>query len=220
MRNATLQFVQALRDQQREVLRVAMTRALSTGLGPLATARTFRDSIGLTTNQYAAVNNYRRLLEEGSAEALARDLRDRRFDRTVRAALTNQTPLSSAQIDRMVDRYRERALQMRSETIARTEMLRTVNEARAEGLQQVLDRTGIPQSRVFRTWRSTPDARTRDTHVEMDGQVVEGMDTPFQSPSGAMMLYPGDSSYGAPAAELISCRCVVTIEIKSVSDAQ
>jgi len=212
MRNSTLQFVQALREQQRETLRVAMTGALERGLGPVAAARVFRDSIGLTTGQYAAVNNYRRLLENGSAEALARDLRDRRFDRTVSAAITNQTPLSSAQIDRMVERYRDRALMMRSETIARTEMLRTVNEARDESVRQVVEQVGLPKSRVVRIWRSTPDARTRDHHASMDLQ-ERGMDEPFEDGLGNLLMYPGDMT--APAETVINCRCVVAVEIRS-----
>ena len=32
-------------------------------------------------------------------------------------------------------------------------------------------------------------------------------DLPFQSPSGALMRYPGDTSLGAGANEIVACRC-------------
>jgi len=35
------------------------------------------------------------------------------------------------------------------------------------------------------------------------------MDLPFQSPSGALMRFPGDASLGAGPAELVGCRCMV-----------
>ena len=41
----------------------------------------------------------------------------------------------------------------------------------------------------------------------MNGQVVQGLDTPFVSPSGAMLRYPGDTSMGAGADEVAGCRC-------------
>jgi uncharacterized protein with gpF-like domain len=89
--------------------------------------------------------------------------------------------------------------------------MRVLNEARQEATDQVVEETGIEPSRVTRTWVATLDDRTRDTHAEMDGQVV-GMDEPFVSPSGAELMYPGDPN--APPEEVINCRCVVAINIE------
>jgi uncharacterized protein with gpF-like domain len=205
-----LNFVTNFTQQQRNTTRTALQSALDTGAGPREAARAFRDSIGLTDSQMAAVDSYRTLLEDGNADALDRALRDRRFDRTVDNAIANDEPLTQSQIDMMVGRYRDRYLALRADTIARTETMRVLNEARQEAVDQVVEDTGIEPSRVTRTWVATLDDRTRDTHAEMDGQIV-GMDEPFVSPSGATLMYPGDPD--APPEEVINCRCVVAINV-------
>lgn len=43
----------------------------------------------------------------------------------------------------------------------------------------------------------------------LNNQEVRGMDLAFQSPTGAMLRYPGDTSLGAGAGEIINCRCDV-----------
>lgn len=211
MRAAQLQFIQEFTDEQRAVTRAALTDALSAGVNPREASLAFRDSIGLTTYQQGVVSNYRRLLEEGSAEALKRGLRDRRFDPTVRHAVQGE-PLAAEQIDRMVDRYRARMLSLRAETIARTETARLQNLAREEAVRQTIEMVGMDESMVDRTWHSASDKRVRDTHKALNGQTVTGFSAVFVSPSGATLRYPGDPD--APIAETINCRCVVTLNIR------
>lgn len=211
MRNAQLRFVREVSDSQRQSIRQALTNGLLDGDGPREVARTIRNAIGLTAKQEDAVRNYRRLLENGSAEALDRSLRDRRHDRSVERADHTGEPLSPDTIDKMVDRYRSNFVAYRAETIARTETARVVNEARDEALNQTVEEVGIETSLIERVWRSTMDNRVRDTHRAMDGQVV-GKDQPFTSPSGASLMYPGDAN--APAAEIVNCRCIALTRIK------
>lgn len=202
MEQNKLEFVTNFTRTQRDVTRQALQSALDSGAGVRDAARAFRDSIGLTTTQWDVVNNYRSLLEAGNADALDRALRDRRFDPTVDRAIQNDEPLTTEQIDRMVERYRDRFLALRAETIARTETIKVLNVARQEATDQVVEDTGIDPGTVTRTWMATLDARTRDTHAEMDGQTV-GLDEPFVSPSGAVLMFPGDPD--APAEEVINC---------------
>ena len=61
---------------------------------------------------------------------------------------------------------------------------------------------GLP---VTKQW-SAAGQNTRDTHAELDGTVM-AVDEPFVSSSGAEMMYPGEP--GAPAAEVVNCRCVL-----------
>lgn len=212
MRRNRLQFVREFTGSQREATRAALTESLQAGDGPIKVARVFRDSIGLTERQRQAVGNYRSLLERGDAEALERGLRDRRFDSTVRRAVDTGEPLGGTRIQRMVEQYRNRYLQFRAETIARTETLRVANEARGEALQQTLDQAGLKPGSVRRTWRATLDLRTRDTHTIMNGQ-ERGLQEAFVSPSGAHLMFPGDPQ--APPSETINCRCVVVNRITS-----
>lgn len=66
------------------------------------------------------------------------------------------------------------------------------------------------------TWLSARDARVRSgqrggaNHRAMDGQTVP-IGTPFVTPRGYRLLFPGDRSLGAPPDEVINCRCT-TVE--------
>ena len=212
MRSTQLDLIREMSQQQLALTRRVLADAFRVGDSVIVAARQFRDSIGLTQHQWDQVGRYRRALEEGSRSALDRALRDRRFDSSVRTAIESGRPLSRTQINQMVERYRDRAVALRSETIARTESLRIIGEARQSSLEQVLEQADLPRESVTRTWRATQDERTRDTHASMSGQ-RRGLDEPFMSPSGARLLYPGDRS--APAAETINCRCTVLVQIKS-----
>lgn len=211
MRQNQLEFIRGFSNQQRETTRLALFQAQQAGSGPREAARAFRASIGLTPSQWGAVTNYRRLLEEGSLEALQRDLRDRRFDASVRRAASSGEPLAREQIDRMVDAYHRRSLIARSETIARTEMLRTASAARDEAFRQTLEQAEIDPGEAVKTWRSTGDHRTRHSHRALNGQSV-GIDEAFRSPSGASLRFPGDPM--APASEIVNCRCTLAYEVR------
>lgn len=213
MRQNRLEFVREFTRAQREATRAALVESFQVGSGPVDTARAFRESIGLTERQRQMVANYRRLLERGDAAALARELRDRRFDPSVRRMLQTGEPLGARRINRMVVAYRNRFVQYRAETIARVEGLRVAGAARHEALVQAVEQSGMPRDAVIRTWRDSDDARVRETHEQMDGQ-QRGLDEPFTSPSGARLMYPGDRT--APAEEVINCRCAVLHEFRRV----
>lgn len=210
MRSNQLRFVREFSRAQRDATRTALVQAIRDGVGPAAAARTFRNSIGLTSYQLGMVDSYRTLLESSSRQALERALRDRRFDSILSEAVEGGDALTASQINRMVDRYHDQLLALRADTIARTETHRLFAQAQEEGLQEVMEQTGISAGEVRRVWLATHDKRTRDTHADMDGQEV-GFNEPFVSPSGARLMYPGDPN--APANETINCRCVVTYVI-------
>ena len=210
MRTRQLSFVQQISNSQRAAVRQSLADSFNEGSTSLDSyVDAFMDSLGLTDSQVATVNNYRTLLESGSEEALQRDLRDRRYDRTVQTAFTSGEPIPPKTIDTMVGRYEANMLAMRAETIGRTEGLSVMNEARHEAMDQVIDQAGFERDTVRRTWNATQDSRTRDSHLAMDGQTV-GMDEPFVTPSGEELMFPGDPD--ASAKERINCRCTVTLE--------
>lgn len=211
MRENQLEFVRQFTTEQRAATRAALTEAIGTGQSRQVAARAFRESIGLTTKQAQAVKNYEGLLRANSGQALDRTLRDRRFDPTVERAISNDEPLRPEQIARMGERYRARMLAGRAETIARTESVRIMSQAREAAFRQTLDQTGIDASLTEQTWRAVGDARTRVTHVFLNGQTVP-LGQAFQSISGAQLRYPGDPN--APADEVINCRCHRTFRIK------
>ncbi len=56
-----------------------------------------------------------------------------------------------------------------------------------------------------KTWAVSGLGNTRDSHLAMDGIEVDA-DEPFQL-KDCLMMYPHDSSFGAPAGEIINCAC-------------
>jgi len=212
MASRRLDLVREFTAEQRTATRQALTRSIRAGSGPRTQARAFRDSIGLTARQEDAVANYRSLLETGSREALGRKLRDRRFDPSIIRSIENNEPLSEAQINRMVARYRERTLKHRSEVIARTESLQAVHQGTGEMYEQAIEQGAIDGDSLMRTWVPANDERVRTqensatSHESMRGQ-QRGINEPFESGAGNQALWPG--GFGV-AEDDIQCRCVVT----------
>jgi SPP1 gp7 family putative phage head morphogenesis protein len=88
----------------------------------------------------------------------------------------------------------------RATVIARTEVISAYNGG------QVLAAAQLPEDVVAgQEWIATRDARTRESHLEADGQVVR-IGAPF-SVGGDSLAYPGDP--GGRAGNTIQCRCTV-----------
>jgi uncharacterized protein with gpF-like domain len=209
----TQNFIREINEAQRTVINQILTDAQLQGGHPRGfkgLAEEIHSNIGLTARQQRAVANYEKLLRAGSKEALQRDLRDRRFDGTVRRA--DEKPLTEEQINRMVSAYRSKYERYRADTIARTESHAAVNQARQEALQQSMEQSGIDADEVTLVWRATKDKRTRDQHSLEGGQKVK-FGQPFVMADGSRLMHPGDRSLGAPGSQVIGCRCAVTTEI-------
>jgi hypothetical protein len=144
-------------------------------------------------------------------------LRDKRFDRTVAAAIRDGKPMPRDVVDKIVMRYRDSALRYRGEMIGRTEALQSLNRAEYEATKQAVDMGAVASDHVMREWDSAGDKRVRWSHKMLDGQRV-GLDEPFISPSGAKMMHPGDTSLGAGANEVVACRCRVRSVIDWLAD--
>lgn len=94
--------------------------------------------------------------------------------------------------------YLTQIIPNRSTNIAQTEVCAASNWASHQAAQQ----SGLTLNKV---WLATGDNRTRPDHADADGQSVP-MDQPF-TVGGFQMMFPGDSSMGAPAKEVCYCRC-------------
>jgi HK97 family phage portal protein len=119
--------------------------------------------------------------------------------REIGSALSKGLAAGEGAVD-LAKRVREvfdTATRARSVLIARTEACRSSNFATTEAWTQ----SGIVTGKQ---WVATPDDRTRDTHAELDGTIVE-MGEPFEI-GGAQAEFPGD--FDDPA-ETCNCRCTV-----------
>lgn len=86
----------------------------------------------------------------------------------------------------------------RATTIARTETTKAVSKGRQIGFDQAKE-LGI---KFKKQWSSAHDGRTRETHRQLDGEVVEN-DKTFSNG----LQYPGDSN--GRKDEIINCRCAM-----------
>lgn len=89
---------------------------------------------------------------------------------------------------------------------ARTMVTGAQNRGHMDGLQELSDE-GIVMRKV---WMATPDDRTRDWHLEMDGQEQEITDS-FVDGNGNLLDYPGDPN--ADPSTVYNCRCTMTTHV-------
>ncbi len=206
LQETRLRLLVEFAGEQRAATQVFLESAFQRGLAPIEQARQLQKSIGLTSKQARIIQNYRRNLEQRSTSALTRQLRDRRFDSTVARAIRTNTPLSATQIDRMVDRYSERWVRFRANTIAKTESLAAAGAADEEAWMQAVDAGVIDEEDITQVWRTSGRSNRRDSHRAMEGQKRK-LGQAFESGAGVALRYPGDSRAGA--AETANCNCVV-----------
>lgn len=225
-------LVREIVADQRNLIRLALTAGMEAGRNPRQTAldivgrvvggRRQGGMIGLTTAQGEWVNNARRALASGNpaqmAEYFSRTRRDKRLDGIVRRAIAAGQPVSEADIEKIVGRYSDRLLALRGEMIARTESITAFASGRDEAVVQAVEAGGAKPENVRKVWRATMDSRTRDAHAELNGTEV-GLNEAFQSPTGARLLHPGDSSQGAGPADVIGCRCIVEYVVDHLAEA-
>lgn len=205
-------------DDQRLLITQAVAEGLSAGRNPRATAleiagrmnagRRRGGIVGLHSTQADAVARMRTELADPSQMRgyFQRARRDKRFDPTVRRALREGRALSRADIDKISGRYADRLLALRGEMIARTETQAALSAGRMEGLEQLIETGAVPREAVKVKWDATGDGRTRPDHMAMEGQEVT-LGEAFTFPDGSQAKHPGDSSLGAPAKQIIGCRC-------------
>lgn len=216
MQQNTLSLVREFTGEQLKATSRAIIVGVESGTNPLAQARNFRDSIGLTGKQWGHVANYRSALErvgiddQAAQNALARALRDKRSDSVIMRASKLGRKLKPEQIDNMVERYTDRYIKHRSKVIARTESLRAVHQGNEEAYRQAIAKGIFDEGDLERTWRTRLDGRERDTHYLLNGEARAWGET-WDTVNGSLR-YPGDPQ--APAVETIQCRCAILTRIK------
>lgn len=113
---------------------------------------------------------------------------------------------SQKQIAMRIHYHYARVKPVRARQIARTEVHAATNYAS----QQVAMLSRVPRVKV---WVATPDGRTRDAHRAAHGQ-RRALNEPF-TVGGERLSYPGDSSLGASASNIVNCRCVLVYKRES-----
>lgn len=193
------QYIDAILGQSREVIKQTILSSLRYGMDPEGVQIALQNVIGLTPRQAKAVANFRVLLENGDSSALDRVLRDARFDGTVQRAIDSGVDIPQAQIDRMVERYAERQLAFRAETIARTEAMNAATGGIRDAYVQAVQSGKLLDSEVKRHWLVCLDERLCPICASV----------PLMNPNGVGLFVP----YASVAGPLMTvgvhprCRC-------------
>jgi len=172
--------------------------------------------VGLPGNFAQFVINAREQLLGGNPDEMRKYLqrirRDRRFDGIVNRAIAAGKPVAHADVDKIAGRYAERLMKTYAEMLSKAEALESFGAGRDQVYEQLIEQ-GLNRDWVTKTWRDRGDKKVRHTHSVMGGQEVQ-KDQPFQSPNGALLRYPGDSSLGAGWSERANCRCTAIYRIR------
>lgn len=206
-----LTLLQGLKTEVQSGIRQALIAGARQGLNPVDVARGLRTVVGLSEKQVQSVANYRQLLTGGAAgqplrEALSRETRDGRWDKTILNAIRDKAALPTDSVDAQVKRFEERLLKQRAETVARTESISALWHGQHLVWQQAIAEGKVQQSALRRFWYVAKDVRVCPYCLEIVALNPDGVafDQPFQTPDGVTM---------GPAAHK-RCRCVVFIRIQ------
>ncbi|QAZ45952.1 head morphogenesis protein [Mesorhizobium sp. Pch-S] len=231
LREHSATLVTNIVEDQKVAILSALEEGLSRGDNPTKTAlqvvgRVNRVTgkreggvIGLTTAQAEYVATARQELSLGEPDQLrnylSRNRRDKRYDRTILAAMKTGEPLPTETIDRITSRYADGLLKLRADTIALHETFEALNTSKEIAFRQQIDKGRVQAQNVTKTWRHTPQEHPRAHHVAMNGQKVR-FDQPFMAPDGTAIPYP--HAPGVPARHTLGCKCYCDFRIDFVAE--
>lgn len=218
--NAQTTMVNGIARQQGEAIQAVITSGQQLGIAPPQIARNLLGVattngtrvggvVGLTGQDVEWLNNTRVQLSSGNPSLMAdyfdRVRRDKRYDGIVRRAIEAKQPVAAGDIDKITQRYAERLLVTRADTVASIQAMSAYNAGRSQLYAQMVE-DGLDPTTIFKRWKTRGDEKVRSSHRAMNGQKVPGAQ-PFLTPRGARMMNPGDTSMGAPLSEVARCRC-------------
>ena len=223
LKNFSSMYITRITEEVRQNVRETLERGMIRGdnprkvaldiVGRLNPVNKKREGgvVGLSQNQTKAADRIRTALEQLDSKYFTYELRDKRFDKYVQKHLDDERPLSKEDVTRLVSSYKQKALKYRGEMIARTESIQAINRGENSSYIQAIEEGILNRNQIKKEWDDVGDRRTRTTHGILGSKYGKGngitFEEPFLSPSGARLLYPGDQSLGAPAEEVIHCRC-------------
>ncbi len=147
------QLVTEIIEDQRNTIRDFVSASQMGEFTMTQVARNLRDVVGLTTQQTGWVDNFRN-----------RAISDR-------MALGDSFEQASARAASSVERYQQRIHRYRSETIARTEILRANTEGRNQAWQQGIEE-GFINAGASKQWSTEIDGRECEICASLDGEIV------------------------------------------------
>ncbi len=233
IREQSSTLVTNISEDQRHALRSAFETGLAAGKNPTATAldvigrvnrvtgRREGGTIGLNARQVEFIygdKGARANLLSGDPVRMRSYLdlktRDKRFDRSVLAAIKEGRAVDADIVTKIVGRLNDKNLQLRAETIGLEETRKALFSVRDNAIRQQIDAGKIDADLVTKTWKRSPADHPRLQHTMISGTSVQ-LDQPFTMPDGTQLMYPHDPD--APARHTIGCHCRVEYDIDYIA---
>jgi hypothetical protein len=131
---------------------------------------------------------------------------NRQTEARILRAYRQERALTAAEQRLSAQQYGNALLRDRAETVARNETSQAVMSSRRDAWVQLMEGRNVPPEAVLKTWRHGGGVKEpRPHHVEMSGQTVRGLDTPFEFSNGARLQFAHDPD--GPPEEIILCGC-------------
>lgn len=209
-------LVTRITEESQEAVREAIRGGLEAARTPQATARDIAGRrvgqarvggmVGLTGPQAASISKARAALASGDAARMRAyldlKLRDRRFDKLVRQAIKEGRAVKPADLDRILEAHKAKAVGYRGKVIAQAETFKAAAAGRDEAYRQLLQTPGVVG--ITKKWVHGLSGDPRIDHVRMNGTVVDYA-AGFVMDDGTVMRFPHDPD--APARHTLGCRC-------------
>ena len=215
--------IQGIWDDTLEAVRSALVAGREQGMGSRSIARmivgTRRGAqrvggiLGLTTQQADSIMSARAKLASGDPaqmrEYFALKLRDRRYDAQIKKAIADGKPITGAQLDKILDAHKSKALAYRGKVIAKNETFQSLEAGRREAIAQALENPDVEGA--SKRWQHNLSQEPRLDHVAMSGTVVD-FAADFVFPDGTRMQHAHDPAGGAE--HNLGCRCITVYRIR------
>lgn len=216
------ELIQGIADDTLAMTRNTIVSAMTEGRGAQVVARDIVGRmvagkrqggfLGLTSQQADSIIAGRAKLASGDPtlmrEYLDLKLRNRNYDAMIKRAIDAGKPITGADLDKIIQAHKDKALGYRGKMIAKNEVFTAQAAGREEGYRQVLDRDDV-ESVVVR-WQHNLSEKPREDHVAMSGTVINLGET-FNFPD-ARMAHPHDPAGGAKHS--IGCRCTAFYRVQ------
>ena len=197
------ELVEGIVEETRKVIAEVIALGAERGLTTIQQSRAIREVVGLPSRWAQAPQRLADELRAGEYAAAARRL-SAVEQQQIRSRITAGT-VDDAFVDAMTSRYAESLINLRAQTIARTETLDAAHHGLVEGWKQARDQGVLPVD-MRQYWIVTPDDRlcpicVRIPDMNPDGRAIGDL---FMTPEGPVDYPP------APHPD---CRCTVGLAL-------
>jgi hypothetical protein len=232
LRQLSSSLITGISDDSKEGARITLASGLEAGRNPKSTALDLvgrvdpitklrqGGTIGLTSAQTAMMEKYRAAMLSGDETLLRAYLelgtRDKRFDRTIAAAIASGRPMPMDTVQRIIGRLSDNNLKLRGETIGQNETMNALSMARDDAIRQQINGGKVASTDITKTWKLSISEHKRLQHVAFVGKAMP-VDEAFIAADGTPIMYP--HAPGLPAKHALGCKCRIEYQIDFIGAA-